>query len=749
MTRPKEATTIASGAKRPAKNAAKASATKRFGTFGGVFTPCTLTILGVILFLRFGEVVGNAGILQSFLVVLISVAITSLTAISLSAVATNTRVRGGGVYYLVSRSLGVEFGGAIGLTFFGAQAVSVSMYVVGFTEAFMAAFPTINLPVWLIGSLVNLGVFACVYVGAGWTIKIQYGILAALVLSLLSFFAGALPSASWGQFVENLGPDYRTGSSFFSMFALFFPAATGIMAGANMSGDLRDPGKSIPVGTLGAIGTTSIIYLLMALMLGASASRSSLLDDPLIVKDLSFWPLLVTVGVFAATLSSALSSMMGAPRILQALARDQIFARLRTFATGSGESNEPRPAIILTAIISGLGVLAGSLDTIAPIITMCFMITYGYLNLATFYEAYTGNPSYRPTFRFSHWSTALAGTVSCVVVMFLVSPFWAILSIIGISVLQWYIARKKIEAAWGDVQSGTVFERTRLNLLRLEEDLYHPKNWRPSILALSGGAWTRPHLAVYGQWLTGGCGILTLAQIIAGEVDSRLERRASQEEALRSFIRDKELEAFPAVLVAPSLTVGIEALVQCYGIGALRPNLILMGWSSDVDRMNSIAGALRTVARLGRSIVIVRYRETTADPWVAPMGTIDVWWRGKANGHLLILLAYLFAQNDAWRGRPIRLLRMISSEAGREEATRHLESLLGDARIRATPVVVVADDFLSTIRHVSGGAAVVFLGFAPPEQGEELTFFHHTNDLMEDLPTVISVWSAGDSHLEA
>ena len=703
----------------------------------------------MILFLRLGEVVGNAGILQSFLVVLVSVTITTLTAISLSAIATNTRVRGGGVYYLVSRSLGVEFGGSIGLTFFGAQAVSVAMYVVGFTEAFVAAFPGITLPLWLIGSLVNVGVFVCVYIGAGWTIKVQYGILAALILSLISFFAGALPLASPERFAANLVSDYQAGDSFFTMFALFFPAATGIMAGANMSGDLRNPGKAIPLGTLSAIGLTSVVYLLMALALGAATDRSRLIGEPLIVRDLAFWPLLITVGVFAATLSSALSSMMGAPRILQALARDQIFSRLRLFARGSGDSNEPRAAIVLTAVISGIGVLAGSLDTIAPIITMCFMITYGYLNLATFYEAYTRNPSYRPTFRFSHWSTALAGSLSCMVVMFLVSPFWAIVSILGILVLQWYIARKKIEVAWGDVQSGTAFERTRRNLLQLEEDLYHPKNWRPSILALSGGAWTRTHLVIYGQWLTGGCGILTLAQIIAGEVDSRLERRASQEEALRSFIREKELQAFPAVLVAPSLTVGIEALVQCYGIGALRPNLVLMGWSTDESRMNTIAGALRVVARLGRSIVVVRYRETTPDPWIPPLGTIDVWWRGKANGHLLILLAYLFVQNDAWRGRPIRLLRMISSEAGRDEATRHLRTLLNDARIRATPVVVVADDFLSTIRHLSGDAAVVFLGFQPPPQGEEMTFFHHTNELMEGLPTVVNVWSAGDTHLEA
>jgi amino acid transporter len=721
----------------------------RFGAFGGVFTPCTLTILGVIMFLRFGEVVGNAGVWHALIIVALAKVITTFTALSLSAIATNTRVRGGGAYFLISRSLGVEFGGSIGVVFFVAQATSVAMYVIGFTEALVAAFPTAELSFPLVATLVNLVVFSCVLGGASWAIKVQYGILALLGLALGSFLVGVWVGASSEQLSENMAPDYGLGNDFFVMFALFFPAATGIMAGANMSGDLKKPGRAIPRGTLASIGVTAAIYLAMALALGATADHYTLTTNHLVVRDTALVPLLITLGIFAATLSSALGSMMGAPRILQALARDDVFRRLTFFGSGSGVNDEPRRAIVLTAVIAQAGILLGDLNAIAPIITMFFLITYGYLNLATFVEAITKNPSYRPTFRFSHWSTALLGTIGCALVMFLISPLWASVSILAMLTLHWYIDRREIIAHWGDVKSGATFERARKNLLQLEEDAYHPKNWRPTILALSGRAWTRVPLAVYGHWLTGGRGVLTLAQVLAGNTGSHLIRRAEQETSLREFIRQKELRAFPAVLVAPNLELGIEALVQCYGIGAFRPNLVLLGWSSR-GRAIDFCNILRTVAGLERSIVMVRANRNGngEDPWLPPLGPIDVWWRGQANGHLMLLLAHLLVENDAWRGRRVRLLRLVGGEAERDAATHHLSQLIHDARINATPEVIVSDDFFETIRITSGQAAAVVLGFAPPAEGDDAAFVARMEKMTKDLGTAIIVWSAGGMQLD-
>jgi len=721
----------------------------KLGMFGGVFTPCTLTILGVIMFLRFGQVVGQAGVVQTIVIVLLANVITLLTGLSLSAIATNTRVKGGGAYYLISRSLGVEFGGAIGVVFFLAQAIAVAMYVVGFSEAFLAAFPSLGTSLVTVATIVNVAVFVCVLIGAGWTVKVQYGILAIMAAALASFYVGTSWNVDLDSLRRNFAAGYTEGESFFTVFALFFPAVTGIMAGANMSGDLKDPGRMIPTGTLAAIAVTGAVYLSIVLFLGGACSRQTLLENNLVMKDVAWSPLLITAGVFAATLSSALSSMMGAPRILQAFARDGIFAWLRPLASGSGRLAEPRRAIVVTFGISQACVMLGDLNTIAPLITMAFLITYGTLNLATYYESVTKNPSYRPRFRFCHWTTSLAGAIACVAVMFLIAPIWAAVSIVLMAALHRYIAYREIETRWGDVKSGVAFERARTSLLRLEDVLYHPKNWRPNVLALSGGGWQRVQLAVYGHWLTAGHGILTLAQVILGDVEEMLARRTGQQQVLREFIREQELAAFPAVVVAPYLSDGVESLVQSYGVGALKPNTLLLGWPTDPARVESFGAILRVVAALGRSIVAIRTSEEEEDPWEIPPGTVDVWWRGKSNGPLMLLLAHLLVANNEWRNRPIRLMRVAPADAARSEMTRHLTELIETSRIRATAEVIVADDPAAAIQNASRDAAVVFLGFEAPAEGDELAFFESMQRMAGDLERVIFVDSAGGMELDS
>ncbi|HRX77473.1 MAG TPA: amino acid permease [Pirellulaceae bacterium] len=721
----------------------------KFGTFGGVFTPCVLTILGVIMFLRFGLVVGQAGLLYALLIVGVSKTITGLTTLSLSAIATNTRVKGGGAYYVISRSLGVEFGGAIGLVFFLAQAISVAMYVIGFAEAFVGSIPGTGVSMTTVATITNIGVFICVLIGAGWTIKLQYFILAVLVAAIGSFIVGSGQAFDAGTFQTNLTPNFSEGESLFSMFALFFPAVTGIMAGANMSGDLRDPARSIPRGTLWAVLVTAIVYLGMAGLLAGARPSAELIGNSLIVADIATWPLLITAGVFAATLSSALGSMMGAPRILQAFARDNVFSWLTPFASGSGTSNEPRRAVVITFAISQACILSADLNTIAPLITMFFMITYGLLNLATFYEAITKNPSYRPRFRYSHWTTSLAGAVGCLVVMFLIDWRWALTSIAAMALLHQYISRKEVEARWGDLQSGLLFERTRRNLLRLEDQMYHPKNWRPIILALSGAGWDRPQLAVYGHWFTSGQGILTLGQVIQGEIENRLERRTAQERILHDFIRTEQLEAFPAVVVAPYLADGIESLVQCQGMGALRSNTVMIGWPTDTKRAEAFGATLRTIASLQRSIISVRFKDDPDDPWVAPSGTIDVWWRGRQNGSLMLLLAHLLTKTTEWRNRPIRLMRVIENEAGVAEVESHLRELADEARIIVTPIAIVSSNAMEDIRRTSRDAALVLMGFEAPDEGDEQSFYDRMEQWSGDLLRVVFVDSIGEMSLES
>lgn len=702
------------------------------------------------MFLRYGQVVGQSGLFYVLLIVAVSKLITTITTFSLSAISTNTKVEGGGAYFLISRSLGVEFGGAIGIVFFFAQAISVAMYVIGFSEAWVGTVSN-AVDAKVVATIVNAIVFGCVLIGAGWTIRVQYFILGALALALVSFFWGGFETFSPALLAENWTPNFQPGNNLATMFALFFPAVTGIMAGANMSGDLKDPGRSIPTGTLWSILVTAIIYTAMAVMMAGTRTSEALISDNLIVSKIAEWPLLITIGVFAATLSSALGSMMGAPRIMQALARDNIFKSLKFFGVGSGANNEPRRAIVLTFVLSQTAILLADLDSIAPLITMCFMITYGLINLATFYESITRNPSFRPRFRYSHWATSLAGAMGCIAVMLLIDWKWALVSVVVMTGIHNWIGRRQIEARWGDVNSGLLFQRTRKNLLKLEGELYHPKNWRPIILALSGATWERPHLAVYGHWLTNGHGILLLGQVIHGDVENRIDRIQGQEEILHGFVKKQDLEAFPAIVASNTLGEGIESLVQCQGFGALRPNTVLMGWPSSVDRAETFGASLRTIRAFERSIIAVRLSEevSESDPWKPGEGTIDVWWRGQKNGELMLLLAHLFTLNQEWRARPIRLLRVIENEAGIEEVKTHLDELITSARIDATSRVVVSDRARQAIMKESQNSALTILGFEPPSEGSEEAFYEMMDVLAQGTSRTIFVSSAGKMSLKS
>ena len=502
-------------------------------------------ILGVILYLRMGYVTGQAGLLDCLLIIAFAKLITLLTALSMSSLATNTRVRGGGAYYIISRSLGVEYGGAIGPVFFLALATSVALYVLGFTEAVLWLFPDLPVSPKLCATLVNLFVFICVYLGAAWTISLQFIILGVMILSLVSFFAGVLPTFSMASLQTNIAPAYTPGNNLFTMFALFFPAVTGFMAGANLSGDLKDPGRAIPGGTLLAILVTAMIYVAVAITLAGSQTRELLLQNTFIMGTAARWPALIAAGVLAATLSSALSAMMGAPRVLHALSRDNVFNPLRFFGRATGRDHEPRPAIALTFAISQCSILLGDLNAIAPLITMFFLITYGAINLSCFYESITRNPSYRPVFPLSHWSIGLLGATACLAAMFLMSPLWAVAAIALIAVLMSQIRRYEIQSRWGDVQWGNAYERARRALLSLEEERYHPKSWRPSILAVRVGRWTEHHrTAEYASWLQGGRGIVTLAQVVPGEIENRMQRRNEELSLGRQFVQEEDLDVF-------------------------------------------------------------------------------------------------------------------------------------------------------------------------------------------------------------
>ncbi|MEM9569179.1 MAG: amino acid permease, partial [Cyanobacteria bacterium P01_E01_bin.34] len=376
------------------------------GTLGGVYTPSILTILGVIMYLRFGWVLGNVGLTSTLLIVTMATAITLLTGLSVSEIATDRIVRGGGAYFMISRSLGIEVGGAVGIPLFIAQTLSVALYTIGFAESLVQVVPNFDPKLVAIAATILVAVLAIK--SADLAIRAQYFIMAAIALSLISFFFGKpLDTIS----PELMGLPVEGGESFWPVFAVFFPAVTGIMAGVSMSGDLKAPSKSIPIGTLAAIATGYVIYMAIPLFLARRADAASLVADPFIMQRTALFGPAIVAGVMGATLSSALGSILSAPRTLQALARDRVLPKwLRILGTGNGDSDEPRIGTVVTLGISLLAVALGDLNAIAPVLTMFFLTTYLVLNVAAGIESFLKSPSFRPTFKV-HWSLSILGAL--------------------------------------------------------------------------------------------------------------------------------------------------------------------------------------------------------------------------------------------------------------------------------------------------------------------------------------------------
>jgi solute carrier family 12 (sodium/potassium/chloride transporter), member 2 len=435
---------------------------RRYGTFEGVFVPTLLTILGVILYLRTGWVVGNAGLLGAILVVAVSFLITGLTALSLASISTNVTPSAGGAYALVARSFGVEAGGAVGVSLYLSQSLVIVLYLFGFRDGWLSIFPDHSAA--LIDAVAVLVLVAITLVGARTAFRVQYLILAVVTVSIGAIVVAVFSEPYAGE-VALIGSfpgapeEGFPGTDLFGVFAVFFPATTGIMAGLNMSGELKDARRSLPVGTLAAVGVSFVIYLGVAVWLSAAVPVSDLTGDYLALADASAWPPGVLAGLLAATFSSALASLVGAPRILQALAADRVTPASSWLAHRAG-SGEPRHALIVTVVVVVAGVLLRDLNAIAQVITMVFLLAYGAINAAVLSEIVVDLPSYRPTLRVP-WPVPLLGALGCFGAMLVINP-WAFVGAVvaTIAVLIW-VSRRDVVEPVPDIRSAMLMRLAR------------------------------------------------------------------------------------------------------------------------------------------------------------------------------------------------------------------------------------------------------------------------------------------------
>jgi len=720
--------------------------TKKGLSTAAVFLTAISTILGAIMFLRFGFAVGNLGFIGTLIIIIVGHIITIPTAMAIAEIATNQKVEGGGEYYIISRSFGMNIGGAIGVALYLSQAVSIAFYIIAFAQAFHGVKAYFEFE-WLsdlaitIPSTIILAILM-LKKGADLGIKALYAVVFLLFVSLTMFFLGDteyannLNSFPFSRQVEN--PE-----SLIIVFAICFPGFTGMTAGVGLSGDLKNPSKSIPRGTLAATLVGMFIYIAIVWKLASSASPQDLESNQMIMADIAIWPPIIYIGLAAATFSSALGSFMVAPRTLQALGTDKIFPsnRLNTFAEkGKEGSNEPINATIITTIIALLILLVGDVDTIAEIISMFFMVTYGAICTISFFEHFAADPSYRPSFR-SKWYLSFIGAVGCVIIMFRINLFYAIISLVLMGLIFWAVSYgRKDKKGMTRIFSGVIFQLSRrLQVFLQKMSAEENDSWRPSVICFSKDSFERFSSFELLNWISKKYGFGTFIHTIEGYLSKETNKKAEQDlKRLVNISESINSNVFIDTIISPSVTSSIAQIVQMPSISGKPNNMALFEYpKSDPKNLNEIIDNYQLIKSTGFDVMILASSKRN----FGFKRSIHLWITASDfdNANLMILLAYIIMGHQDWRKGSITIYAIANQDKIKIQKQK-LESLIKSGRLpiaaKNISVIPKSDkvDLKTIINDKSKEADLTIVGFmnaALKHHGTELfKGYHQLGDVL-------------------
>lgn len=719
-----------------------------FGTAPVFFTAIS-TILGAVLFLRFGYAVGSVGFLGTVGIVIIGHLVTIPTAMAIAEIATNQKVEGGGEYYIISRSFGLNIGAAIGIALFLSQAISVAFYVIAFAEAFEPVLQWVNQQyIWLqdypflldssgllkkqvvsIPAMLLLAILILTK-GADLGVKALYVVVVILFVSLVMFFLGNTGYAAGyeGSILTNrIDGDV----DFFTVFAIVFPAFTGMTAGVGLSGDLKDPSKSIPLGTLAATISGMVVYVFIAYKLASSASAEDLVGNQLIMGEIALWYPIIPIGLACATVSSALGSIMVAPRTLQAIGGDKVTPskKINAFISkGKGKNNEPFNAALVTIFIAFGIIVIGDVNFVAEIISMFFMVTYGSLCLISFLQHFSADPSYRPVFR-SRWYISLLGFVMCVWLMFNMNATYALMSIAIMVGLYLFISSSeqgKKQRGMAAIFQGVVFQFSRQLQVFLQKAKKNEVEWRPSVVCVSSDSFQRFHAFDMLQWMSHRYGFGTYIHLIDG-----FYKEETVEEAQKVMQRLLTIAAnsnvYLETLISPSYTSAIAQVIQLPGVSGKDNNMIMFEFAKRhpknltgiIDNYNLVKSGSFDICVLGSSERGFGHR-TSIHIWIKP--------NDYENSNLMILLGYIISNHPDWKKAVIKIFAVYPPEQIKVEQA-NLERIIEEGRlpISASNIEIIAQKGYRKIKEIineySADASLTIIGFhseSLEREGEEI-----------------------------
>lgn len=700
---------------------------KKLGTINGVFIPCISSIIGIILFLRLTNITGQAGCIYTTIIVLVSTLSTFLTALSLSAIATNGEIQAGGPYYVISRTLGIEIGGSVGLLFYLGTTLATTMYILGAVEAiqrsvlvhFDARWASLVL-IWAVSSIISVGV-KYVNMASNFFLAVVLISICSSIVGVLLFATGSFNGLLQPQdrvYMDNLWPHYQpdpvTGKTpnFWSLLAIFYPSVTGILSGSTRSSSLQSPSKSIPIGTLGAIGFTTTIYLLVIWLYGLTLANPVLINDKFVIAAVA-WPyeIFVAVGVIFSSIGAALQTCAGAPRVLAAIAMDDALPFL-WWLKPSGPDAEPTKAVWFTWLLASIPALAGNLDHITPFVTMFFLLMYAGINLSCFFLGFLKSPGFRPTFRYFHWSASLFGFIWCLALVGLVTSLFSVIVVFVIfTILYVYTKKQRAQKEWGDVGNAiryVIANSTLKALAATQFTDFHAKNWRPQLLiVVDTDIYCNPAnlhvLSLASQLKHGGGGVHIVTSVVRRQdgMDNydTCELIEHSKTLLKNHMNCHGLEDGFAQVVATTETMSqaIWSAVVHAGLGPLSPNSVLLSYPTirrEDQWMEDYIKTLRGIMNLKKALLVFkgsRGYPPSVEHHLANQSTasIDVWWIVHEGG-LLLLLPYILSKHGTFRSVKLRVFAVTSSPT--ENPDRLRESVVDHLRrVRIVATVHVVD----------------------------------------------------------
>ncbi|MFH1025509.1 MAG: Na-K-Cl cotransporter, partial [Nitrospirota bacterium] len=618
------------------------------------------------------------------------------------------------------------------------QTLGISFYVVGFSESVVQMVPLLDIT--SVGMFTLFALFLIAFRSADFALKTQYIVMLLIVLSLISFFMGT------GEHLPPVAPEMNSPAreNFWVVFAIFFPAVTGILSGLSMSGDLENPGRSIPLGTIGAVACSYAIYMAIPLFFVRVVQDTRILViDSMVMYKIARWGYFILAGLWGAALSSALSTILAAPRTLQAIAKDGIVFRF--IGKGYGKNQEPWIAMLITLLLALGGTVGGDLNMIAPVLTMFFLTTYGLLNLSAGFGRLINSPSWRPKFRV-HWGFCFAGAFGCFAAMFMINPGATFIALFISFCVYALIKRRRLKARWGDLKYGILMLLTQFSLLKLSAKKPNIETWRPNILVLSGSPTSRWYLIELANAISHGYGLLTIVSVLP-EKHITSEREESMERAMRNYLSERKIRAFVKVYPAGDLFSGITSLVRGYGFGPIEPNTILLGDIGEGGNYEAFAGLIKMMYENRRNVIIVK--ESASQKEQQKERTIDIWWGQKGNNAGLILaLAHLLRTSPLWQNTGLMLKTIIYSSKDKDDVELGLRQFIEQGRIDADVKTVVEweSGIFDTIAMNSREADFVFIGLRRPDAQEtEEAYSEYIKTIMQktqNMPTVAYVLAA-------